>query len=524
VVSTEFDRLFAAPAKAAPDSRSRAAVALLWGGANDAATTRALAETGFGDESPAVAEAVRALRGSHLVRTLSDATLGRLQTLVERVLDEALAQPDPPGVARRVLDVLGAIAGRSTYLTLLLESASARGQLLRLCAASPWITGLIAQSPVLLDNLIDERTLYAPPEREEMRAELAERFANVTPGDTESAMNALRLFRQESMLRIAAADVVKALPLVKVSDRLTWLAETILDKTLALNWDVLAQEYGVPRRANGTPVGFAVIAYGKFGGIEMGYASDLDIVFLHDCDALQQETAGGARALANEAWLARLAQRMIHWLSTQTSAGRVYEVDLELRPDGRRGLTVNALGAFEAYQKGSAWTWEHQALTRARPVAGTARLQEAFRAVRRDVLMRKRDPSALRRDVVQMRDRMRRHLDKSRPGAFDVKHGRGGLTDIEFITQYLVLAHAHAHPALVEWSDNWRQTDALVSAGVVTRAQAATLIDSYRDYRAWLHARDLQQAEVMADDSQFAAARAAVTALWRVYLEPGTEL
>jgi len=330
------------------------------------------------------------------------------------------------------------------------------------------------------------------------------------------------------MLRVAASDLVEALPLVKVSDRLTWLAEVIVQKTLALNWAGMTEEYGAPRRANGKPVAFAVVAYGKFGGIEMGYGSDVDIVFLHDCDALQAETDVAAigrshkgKPLANEVWLARLAQRIIHWLSTQTSAGRVYEVDLELRPDGRRGLTVNALAAFTQYQKENAWTWEHQALTRARPVAGDARLQEAFRQLRHDVLTRPRDAEKLRRDVRDMRARMRRHRDRPGDGRFDVKQGEGGLTDIEFLTQYLVLRHASAHTALVEWSDNWRQTEALVAAGVLTAAQARVLIDSYRDYRSWLHARDLQQAESLADDSQFQAAHAAVRALWREILEAG---
>jgi glutamate-ammonia-ligase adenylyltransferase len=518
-VSREFDRFFGAPVEPARERGAGAAAALLWSADPDAAAARAaVAALGFRADPDAVVADVRELRQSRLARALSEASLQRLETLVALLLEEAAQTAAPETVLRRVLGVIGAIAGRATYLTLLRESASARAQLVRLCAASPWIADFIAGTPMLLDTLIDERVLYAPPEREELRAELDERFANVAPDDTEGAMNALRLFRQEMMLRVAASDLVQALPLVKVSDRLTWLAEVILQKTLALNRASMADEYGVPRRRDGKPVAFAVIAYGKFGGVEMGYGSDVDVVFLHDCDALDAETQGGPRALANEVWLARLAQRLIHWLSTQTSAGRVYEVDLELRPDGRRGLTVNALAAFTQYQRESAWTWEHQALTRARPVAGEPALQQAFVSLRQEVLTRPRDPARLQAEVRDMRAKMRQHLDKSRDGRFDVKHGRGGLTDIEFITQYLVLRHAHAHPALVEWPDNWRQTDALVAAGVLLPAQARVLIDSYREYRAWLHARDLQQAESMADDSQFQAARAAVSALWRELL------
>ena len=518
-VSKEFKRLFGAPAPAAKDEPAGGAAALLWAAQPDAAAARAaVEELGYRTDPDAVVADVRELRTSRMARALAEPALQRLEALVALLLRDAARERAPETALRRVLQVVTAVTGRSTYLTLLRESDAARGQLLRLCAASPWIADFIAQTPALLDSLMDERTLYAPPERAEMRAELEETFANVEPDDTEAAMNALRLFRKEVMLRVAAADLVQALPLVKVSDRLTWLAEVILDKTLGLNWAGMAREFGAPQRADGGPVAFAVIAYGKFGGIEMGYGSDVDIVFLHDCDALQAETRFGPKALANEVWLARLAQRIIHWLSTQTGAGRVYEVDLELRPDGRRGLTVNALDAFAQYQKDSAWTWEHQALTRARPVAGDKRLMEAFTRLRAEVLTRERDPEKLKKDVREMRAKMRRHLDHSGPEGFDVKHGPGGLTDIEFITQYLVLRHAHDHPALVEWSDNWRQADALVAARLLGAEQARVLIDSYREYRAWLHARDLQQGEGMADDSAFKGPRAAVRALWQEIL------
>ncbi|HUR41216.1 MAG TPA: bifunctional [glutamate--ammonia ligase]-adenylyl-L-tyrosine phosphorylase/[glutamate--ammonia-ligase] adenylyltransferase [Verrucomicrobiae bacterium] len=514
-VSSEFRKLFGAPDEPARDSGGAAAAALLWAPDGDARAARAAVENlGFRQDAQGVVEQLRELRASRQARALSEATLQRMETLVAQLLEEVARAKDPEVVLRRVLDVLAAITGRATYLALLRESPAARAQLVRLCAASPWIADFIAQTPVLLDALIDERSLYAPPERVEMQAELAERFADVAHGDVEGAMNALRLFRKETMLRVAASDLVKALPLVKVSDRLTWLAEVILQKTLELNWAQLVEEAGVPKRADGRPVAFAVVAYGKFGGVEMGYGSDLDIVFLHDCDALQGETKGGKKSLVNEVWLARLAQRIIHWLSTQTHAGRVYEVDLELRPDGRRGLTVNALPAFAQYQQHSAWTWEHQALTRARPVAGDARLSQEFTALRRAVLTRPRDFAKLKRDVVEMRAKMRQHLDKSGDGRFDLKHGRGGLTDIEFMTQYLVLRHAREHPALVDWSDNWRQADALVAAGVLKADQARALIDSYREFRAWLHARDLQQAGELPDDSLFKEQRAAVRALW----------
>jgi glutamate-ammonia-ligase adenylyltransferase len=515
-VQAEFGRLFAEPEAAGDDHGLGAAVAALWRG-EPAAAAGALAHAGFGDAVDALAEGVVALRDSPLTRTLSEASQRRLEALVVRLLADASTQATPGAAAQRTLRVVAAIVGRATYVTLLHDNPGARAQLLRLCAASPWITELLAQTPLLLDQLLDARTLYAPPDREQMRAELDAQFAHVAPGDTEGAMNLLRNFRQEVTLRVAAADLVEALPLVKVSDRLTWLAEVILAKTLERVRAEMTQQYGEPRRGR-RAVGFGVVAYGKFGGIEMGYGSDLDLLFLHDCTDLQAPThapaRSGAKSLPAEQWLARLAQRVIHWLSTQTSAGRAYEVDLELRPDGRRGLTVSSLASFAQYQRENAWTWEHQALTRARAVAGDAPVRAAFEAVRREVLTRPRDAAKLRQDVLDMRERMRGALDKSTAEQFDVKQGRGGLTDIEFITQYLVLRHAAAQPQLLDWPDHWRQTDALAAAAVLTPAQSVELIETYRTFRGWLHRRSLQQLDALAPAAEFVGERARVRAQW----------
>jgi glutamate-ammonia-ligase adenylyltransferase len=518
-VQAEFARLFAEPEGPGGDPDPAAAVAALWRG--DAAAAREpLGRIGLGDSAEALAEAVHGLRDSLLARTLSESSLRRLEELVARVLADARKEPAPGLAALRTLRVISAIAGRATYLTLLRENAGARAQLLRLCAASPWITELLAQSPILLDQLLDARALYAPPDREQMRAELDQQFRQVAPGDTEAEMNLLRAFRQEVTLRVAAADLVEALPLVKVSDRLTWLAEVILEAALARVRAEMTQQYGEPRRGR-KAVGFGVVAYGKFGGIEMGYGSDLDLLFLHDCEDLQAPTRGGAKSLPAEVWLSRLAQRVIHWLSTQTSAGRAYEVDLELRPDGRRGLTVSSLQGFEQYQRENAWTWEHQALTRARAVAGDAHVREAFERVRREVLSRPRGAGKLRDDVVAMREKMRGALDKSSGERFDVKQGPGGLTDVEFITQYLVLRHASAHPGPLDWPDHWRQTEALAAAGVLPPEQARALIEIYRTYRGWLHLRSLQQLDALAPAGEFAAERERTAALWRAVFDPG---
>ena len=327
-------------------------------------------------------------------------------------------------------------------------------------------------------------------------------------------MDTLRRYQKEVTLRIAAADLVQALPLVKVSDRLTWLAEAILRQALAFVWAEMRAQHGRPLCSDGKPAGFVVIAYGKFGGIEMGYGSDLDLVFLHDCDALDAESVGGARALNNGAYFARLAQRLINWLAAQTSAGRAYEVDMQLRPSGNSGLLVTSLKGFAEYQKNSAWTWEHQALSRARAVAGDDALAQVFTDVRREVLMRERDPQKLKKEIVDMRAKMRANLDKSTATQWDVKQGEGGMIEVEFIAQYLVLRDAHKSAAIVEWSDNWRQLDALEQAGSIKAEHKQALIEVYRSYRAWTHMRGLQLESALAEAGQFTAERATIRQLW----------
>ncbi|MFC4253714.1 bifunctional [glutamate--ammonia ligase]-adenylyl-L-tyrosine phosphorylase/[glutamate--ammonia-ligase] adenylyltransferase [Sinimarinibacterium flocculans] len=501
-------------------SASHKLVAALWSGTltGDAAL-EALYSAGFRARPQAVLAGIEALRTVRLVRAMREATARRLLQLLARLVDESAAQADPETALVRTLRVIEAIAGRSNYLTLLRESDAARTALLRLCRASPWLTDFIARSPIVLDSLLDARTLYAPPDRDELVDELQRRAAPLQPpADTEQAMNLLRHYQREMTLRVAAADLVEALPLVQVSDRLTWLAEVIVAQALRFAWTEMQAQYGEPRRTDGACTGFAVIAYGKFGGIELGYGSDLDLVFLHDCDQLDADSVGGTRSIDNGTWMARLAQRLINWLATQTPAGRAYEVDMELRPNGRSGLLVSSVDSFGAYQQEDAWTWEHQALTRARWVAGDERIGRHFGQIRREVLMRARDGDRLREDIVGMRRRMRGELDKSNDACWDIKQGEGGLIDIEFITQYLVLRDAHRNEAIVSFSDNWRQLDALARAGSIAVADRDALIDSYRRYRAWAHERSLQQADGLAPAGAFAEPRACVRQLWQTIL------
>jgi glutamate-ammonia-ligase adenylyltransferase len=450
-----------------------------------------------------------------MVRALTDGALQRLQKVLGALLHDAAAQPDPETALIRTLRVLAAIIGRSTYLALLGDSAAARRQLLKLCGASPWIAELLAQTPALLDTLLDARLANEAPGREALRTELARRAAGVPAADAEAVMDLLRRYRQEMTLRIAAADLSGALPLVQVSDRLTWLAEAIVAQSLDYARAQLAPQFG--QAAGGGDL--ALIAYGKFGSIELGYGSDLDLVFVYQAADPDAPTDGGARGIAAAEYFVRLAQRVVQMLSARTVAGRAYEIDLQLRPSGNSGLVVTALPGFARYQRDSAWTWEHQALLRARSVAGGAPLCAAIEAIRREVLLRPRDAAKLRGEVVEMRARMRANLEQRQPGRWDVKHGRGGLIDAEFITQYLCLCHAAQHVGLIEHTDNWRQLEALAAAGLIAAPQKDALLAAERAYRGWLHRRALQSQDALADDADLAEHRAAVAALWQTFME-----
>ena len=263
--------------------------------------------------------------------------------------------------------------------------------------------------------------------------------------------------------------------------------------------------------------GFGIIAYGKLGGLELSYGSDLDIVFLHDSHGAKQET-DGARPLDNGMFFGRLVRRLTHFLSMQTGSGQLYEVDTRLRPDGHKGLLVTNTEAFERYQEQNAWTWEHQALLRARPVAGSPRIAAEFDRIRRETLVGRVRRDTLRQDVIDMRKRMRKELDRSDREAFDLKHGRGGIGDIEFLVQYLVLANAHEHPDVTFWSDNIRQLDSLVEAGCVASQVRDALQDAYRDYRLRSHHLGLDDQSALVAQEEFTGRRAYVAKTWDEWL------
>ncbi|WP_404368146.1 bifunctional [glutamate--ammonia ligase]-adenylyl-L-tyrosine phosphorylase/[glutamate--ammonia-ligase] adenylyltransferase [Marinobacter sp.] len=476
-----------------------------------------LKEQGY--EEPEVSfRALVDLRSSRPVQTMQTQGRRRLNQFMP-VLLEALSEVDRPSqTLQRVLQLVEAVLRRTAYLILLLENPGARSQLVRLCSESPWIARQLAETPLLLDELLNAESLYHPPARAELQDDLRQQMLRIPLEDLEEQMESLRHFKKAHILRVAASELRGTLPLMKVSDYLTWIAEVVLDHVVTVAFSNLVSRHGYPRRADGSvcDTDFAVIGYGKLGGIELGYTSDLDLVFVHDADP--EESTDGAKPIDNAVFYTRLGQRIVHILSTQTPAGQLYEVDMRLRPSGNSGLLVGTLPAFEKYQRNDAWTWEHQALARARGVAGCPDTLERFERIRHDILCQQRDPEKLRTEVVEMRERMRANLgtpQTDRPAEiFHVKHDRGGIIDIEFMVQYLMLAHSSSHPELTQWSDNIRQLEELGRAGILPVTDTEELREAYITLRSIIHHRALQNLNSQVDAGQFADERAFIARIW----------
>jgi len=353
-----------------------------------------------------------------------------------------------------------------------------------------------------------------------LERQLDEMLANTRAEGLEHVMETLRVFKHQQVLRVAASDLMAGFPIAEVSNHLTWIAEVLIDRTRAIAWQALAEKHGSPFITHGNKTreaGFAVIAYGKLGGLELGYGSDLDLVFLHDTLVAQGQTrseAEGARPVANDVFFTRLVQRIIHLLATRTPGGIAYELDVRLRPSGAAGMLVTSIEAFAEYQQREAWTWEHQALVRARAVAGDPETRARFEHIRRETLRRARDPAKLGAEIIGMRLRMREELDRSTGANFDLKHGVGGITDIEFVVQYAVLRWACEYPVLCAYTDNLRLLDLIADLGLISRADSDVLRAAYFAYRAELHRCALQEIDGLVESTRFHEERQAVAAVW----------
>lgn len=459
---------------------------------------------------------------SKLIATLSEEAKTRLNTAYP-ILIHGLLQLDPDEINTalpRLVTLLEAVSRRSIYLVMFAENPNATAKLMPMLASSPWIASELASYPVLLDSFIREKYRHLP-DRAELGDILRQQLLRFEPDDEEGLLNAFRFFKKTQVLAVAGSDVLADRPLMKVSDSLTFIAEVVLEKALERVFGELVKKHGYPINQRGEPVsdhhnGFAIIGYGKLGGLELSYSSDLDLVFLHDIDE-QAETLG-EKPISGMKFASRLAQKLMNYLSTQTRDGRAYEVDMRLRPSGQAGMMVVSTHAFEQYQRHKAWAWEHQALVRARAICGDKHVMAKFDEIRKNVLCLPREKSAVQHEVAQMRHKMQDHLGSDKhtqqQGLFHLKQDTGGLVDIEFIAQFAVLAFAHDRPELAIWSDNVRIFEELGKTGLVDSDTCQKLTEAYLRLRQETHKLALAEQKIIVDEKDWHELRAFVSQEW----------
>jgi glutamate-ammonia-ligase adenylyltransferase len=496
-------------------------------GADTETFAAALEARGFSQPISA-AQMLLEFRGGSSLKRLDAPGRARLDTLVPRLVGaivdmSAGLRASQAEVLRRVLNVLEAIGSRSAYFALLNEHAPVRRKLVEIASLGEFLSAQIASHPLLLDELLDTSSGGLPPPRAELEREIAARLAHMAEEEPERQVEVLRQFQRAAIFRVAMADLTARIPLMRVSDYLTEIAEIIVEQAMRLGWAQMTAQFGVPHCTDAgvrRVVKLCAVGYGKLGGFELGYSSDLDLVFLHDSTMEDAET-DAARPVDNQVFFIRYAQRVMHLLTMHSAAGRLYEVDVRLRPSGKGGMLITRLGAFAEYQEKEAWTWEHQALLHARAVAGDPGLRAAFEAVRMDILQRCVRRDTLRTEVREMRERMRKELSRAKPGMFDIKQDAGGTADIEFLAQYWALLHAGTHPPVAMFSDTIRQLESVASANLVPQEVVDELVDSYRSYRERTHHLSLENAGPVVPGEEFAAIRTAVSTIWNFTMVEG---
>ncbi len=441
-----------------------------------------------------VARLLTAMRDGARYRAAKD----EARQSIERLLAIAQAKDTPPRGMAGLIELCETVCRRPGYLALLARHPDAFDRVLRMISKSQWAAAYLVRHPIVLDELIAGH-LLEPFDFDAWEAALRERLEAAViedQPDTEHQMDISREVHHAAAFRLLAQDIEDMLPVERLSDLLSEIADRMLAIAIEYVW---AQS---PKRHREQPR-FAVIAYGRLGGKELGYTSDLDLVFLYDDEDKRAQESYSI-----------LVRRLTTWLSAQTAAGVLFDIDLRLRPNGDAGLLANSLGAFEAYQRDEAWTWEHQALTRARFCAGDADIGARFEAVRREILARPRDADKLREEIAAMRKRMHQgHPNRSEK--FDLKHDAGGMVDVEFIVQYLVLRHGASHPALLDNAGNIALLGRAADAGLFDAQSALELADAYRRYRRLQHALRLDGAKyARVEPDEVAGEAAAVRQAW----------
>lgn len=493
----------------------------MWVNINDPQFTADSVSIGRFQDPEKVLTLLRALEQHPNTKQLTHNGRKKLGRLVPVLIKKISRENDPDRILVKLIDLIITIERRTTYLSLLLENKGALETLITLARKSPWIISFLSQHPALMDELMHPATLYSPPGRLELEKEMTSRLSQIPKDDLEYILEELCIFRQINMLRVSAADVSGNYPLMKVSDHLTWIAETVLAKVLEVSWNIVTQKYGIPEGISGQGIndcGFAIVAYGKVGGLEMGYKSDIDVVFLYDADF--GKTGGQDKSIDNIRFYSNLGQRIINILTMHTAAGTLYGADMRLRPGGASGMIVSHIEAFEDYLENQAWAWEHQALIRARAVTGDKKLCARFNTIREKILVMPR-PAGLKKEVSDMRERMRSERLKPAPDLFDLKQSPGGIVDIEFLVQYLVLKHAEKFEDLTMWTDNMRLLESLDGEGIITGCEAERLQDAYLAMRKAIHRLNLQEKALQVPIDWFAGHQNHVRRIYDKFLGNG---
>ncbi len=462
---------------------------------------------------------------SKMVANLSDEARTRLDDAYPVIVHALLAHQEQQQLANtalpRLIALLEAICRRSIYLVMIAENPNATVELIPMLSASPWIAKELARYPVLLDTFLQQRYRHLP-DKPELRDILRQQLLRVEPNDEEGLLSVLRLFKKNQVLAVAASDVLAERPIMKVSDSLTYIAAVVLEAALERAFAEMVKRYGYPISQDGDPVteadcGFAIIGYGKLGGLELSYSSDLDLVFLHKIK--EQGMTTGEKSVSGMKFAARLAQKLMTYLNTQTRDGRAYEIDMRLRPSGNAGMMVVSCHAFETYQRDKAWAWEHQALVRARAICGDKRVTARFCDIRRTVLALPRTIEQVRMEITTMRIKMQKHLGSSQweqqAGKFHLKQDAGGIIDIEFLAQFAVLAYSHEYLSLTKWSDNVRIFEEVATLGIWETPVCQALTDAYLRIRAATHQLALAEQSLLVDESLWSETRALVQAQWQ---------
>jgi len=492
IVSGHFEAIFSEPD--APDDDPRQLSTAWQNAADTAETTATLAGLGYRNP-PASAARLAAARTGSRYNQLQDNIRSRFDALIPRMIAAAASALDPDDTLMHCLGLLETLTRRGAYLALLQEYPQAQRRLVDLIGASRWAAQYLERHPILLDDLLGAHDLTAQPDWQLFKYELAAEL-DALESDMERQMDLMREQHHTQVFRLLIRDIAGSLTVEKLADHLSMLADIMIELAIPICWrKIKIRHRDTPR--------FAVIGYGKLGGKELGYASDLDLVFIYDDELIE----------AGECY-ARLSQRVSSWLSSHTSAGILFETDLRLRPNGESGLVASSLEAFRKYQFESAWTWEHQALTRARFVAGDPALGEKFERIREDILRLPRDKQTLRAEVIAIRNKMRAvHAGKS--SLFDLKHDPGGLIDVEFLIQYLILGHAHEHAALTRNLGNIALLGIAAELGLISADLAAACAGSYRSLRQRQHRQRLNDQPSRIPLSDAAALREPIQALWQ---------